>query len=242
MNNETNTDDQKQKGQQGLAHDDTLPDRGAGSRIARSNDMDYAIILVMATSPDLPTDGRVKRSERSREAIVQAMLELIGEGSLSPTAQQVAERADVGVRTVFRHFNDMDTLFATMNDRLTEQVDSLFVDDVQTGSLATRLDGLLEHRLALFEKLAPYLRSSSLQRARSAFLQAQHDRNVRALRRDLRRWLPEVESAASDVAEGLEMALSFEAFNRLRSDQRLSARRTRSVLHEIVRGLAGALE
>ncbi len=196
----------------------------------------------MATSPDLPIDGRMKRSERSREAIVQAMLELIAEGSLSPTAQQVAERANVGVRTVFRHFNDMDTLFATMNDRLTEQVESLFVADVQTGPLANRLDGLLEHRLALFEKLAPYLRSSSLQRARSAFLQAQHDRNVRALRRDLRRWLPEVESAPCEVADGLEMTLSFESFNRLRSDQRLSARRTHGALREIVQGLAGALE
>ena len=200
------------------------------------------MIPAMATSPDLPTDGRVKRSERSREAIVQAMLELIGEGSLSPTAQQVAERADVGVRTVFRHFNDMDTLFATLNDRLTEQVDSLFVADVQTGPLAGRLEGLLEHRLALFEKLAPYLRSSSLQRARSAFLQAQHDRNIRALRRDLRRWLPEVESSTSEVADGLEMALSFEAFNRLRSDQRLSARRTHAALREIIRGLARTLD
>ena len=57
----------------------------------------------MATSTDLPTDGRIQRSERSRETIVQAMLDLIGEGTLSPTAQQVAVRADVGVRTVFRH-------------------------------------------------------------------------------------------------------------------------------------------
>ncbi len=91
----------------------------------------------MATHTDLATDGRIQRSERSRTSIVQAILELIGEGSLSPTAQQVAERADVGVRTVFRHFSDMETLFATMNDRLVAEVDSLFVEKVQTGPMST---------------------------------------------------------------------------------------------------------
>jgi AcrR family transcriptional regulator len=195
----------------------------------------------MATRTDLPTDGRVQRSERSREAIVQAMLELIREGTLSPTAQQVAERADVGVRTVFRHFSDMDTLFATMNERLTDEVDTLFVGEVQIGPFEERLEALVERRLVLFEKLTPFLRSSALQRARSAFLQAQHDRNVRALRRDLRRWLPEIESASPEIADGLEMVLSFEAFNRLRLDQRLGARRAQSAIRRAAIALTTSL-
>ena len=135
---------------------------------------------------DLPTDGRSRRSERSRTAIVQAMLELIGKGALSPTAQQVAERADVGVRTVFRHFSDMETLFATMNDQLTAEVDSLFVDTVQTGPYEDRVDALIERRMTIFGTLAPYVRSSTLQRWRSAFLQREHERTTRLLRRDLR--------------------------------------------------------
>ena len=59
------------------------------------------------------------------------MLEPIGEESLSPTALQVAERADVGVRTVFRHFSDMDTLFAAMNQRLSDEVEMPFGEEVQ---------------------------------------------------------------------------------------------------------------
>jgi AcrR family transcriptional regulator len=188
----------------------------------------------MTTSTDLPTDGRIRRSERSRTAIVQAMLELIGKGSLSPTAQQVAERADVGVRTVFRHFSDMETLFATMNDQLTTEVDSLFVDSVQTGPYEDRVDALIERRMTIFGTLAPYVRSSTLQRWRSAFLQTEHERSTRVMRRDLRRWLPEVESAPADVADALEMILSFDAWNRLRVDQRLGLRRTASVLRRSV--------
>jgi AcrR family transcriptional regulator len=193
----------------------------------------------MATSTELPTDGRVQRSERSREAIVQAMLELIGEGSLSPTAQQVAERADVGVRTVFRHFSDMETLFAAMNERIIALVDALFVAEVQTGPFEDRVDALIERRMTIFGTLAPYMRSSTIQRWHSAFLQSEHDKTIRILRRDLQRWLPELASAPVEVADALEMVLSFEAWNRLREDQNLSLRRTaevcRRTIHELMR-------
>jgi AcrR family transcriptional regulator len=173
-------------------------------------------------------------------AIVQAMLELIGEGSLSPTAQQVAERADVGVRTVFRHFSDMETLFATMNEQISGEVSSLFVEEVQTGSYPDRVDALIGRRMAIFGALAPYVRSSTVQRWRSEFLQAEHERTIRALRRDLRRWLPELESVPTEVADALEMILSFEAWNRLRVDQRLSLRRTALVLRRSILDLMPA--
>jgi len=194
----------------------------------------------MATHTDLATDGRIQRSERSRTSIVQAILELIGEGSLSPTAQQVAERADVGVRTVFRHFSDMETLFATMNDRLVAEVDSLFVEKVQTGPYEHRVDGLIDRRMTIFGTLAPYVRSSTLQRWRSTFLQTEHERMIRVMRRDLRCWLPEVESVPVDVADALEMILSFEAWNRLRVDQRLGLRRTALALRRSVLDLMRA--
>ena len=65
-------------------------------------------------------DGRALRSERSRQVIIDAMLELVGEGNLVPTAQQVAERAEVGIRTVFRHFSEMESLYSTADKRLRE--------------------------------------------------------------------------------------------------------------------------
>ena len=65
---------------------------------------------------NLKPDGRLLRSERSRHLIVEAMIELIDEGVLTPTAQQVAKRANVGIRSVFRHFDDMDSIFETTNE------------------------------------------------------------------------------------------------------------------------------
>ena len=61
----------------------------------------------------------MQRGERSRQRIVAALFDLVGAGVLQPTAQQVAARAGVGMRTVFRHFSEMETLYAAMNGRST---------------------------------------------------------------------------------------------------------------------------
>ena len=42
------------------------------------------------------------------------MLELVRAGAISPNAEEVAERAGVGLRTVFRRFDDMDSLYREM--------------------------------------------------------------------------------------------------------------------------------
>ncbi len=191
----------------------------------------------MATSTGVPTDGRVQRSERSREAIVQALFELVGEGTLEPTAQQVAERAEVGVRTVFRHFSDMETLVATMSDRLTEKVSHLFVEQTQSGPIEGRIDDLVERRATIFALIGPYKRASATQRWRSAFLQKQHELSIKILRRDLQCWLPEIAELDVETTEALELNLSFESWDRLRSEQRLGSKRALAVLRRIVLAL-----
>src|SRR5271155_753085 len=73
-----------------------------------------------------PIDGRRQRTVDSRARIVSAMLELTHAGHVTVSAELVAERASVGLRTVFRHFNDMDSLYREMSlaieARLREEV------------------------------------------------------------------------------------------------------------------------
>ncbi|MFT4571789.1 MAG: TetR/AcrR family transcriptional regulator of autoinduction and epiphytic fitness [Hyphomicrobiaceae bacterium] len=64
-----------------------------------------------AAPSQAPQDGRALRSKRTAQSVAQAMLELIESGILQPTAMQVAERAGVSARAVFRHFRDMESLF-----------------------------------------------------------------------------------------------------------------------------------
>ncbi|MGH7288522.1 MAG: TetR/AcrR family transcriptional regulator [Myxococcota bacterium] len=187
------------------------------------------------------TDGRVRRSEKSRQAIADAMFELVGGGVLQPTAQQVAERAGVGIRSVFRHFDDMEGLFAAMDARLRSEVVPLLREIEPEGALERRAGDLVERRVRLFERIAPYKRSANLARARSPFLRARHGALVRELRENLLHWLPEFERAPADLVEAVDLATSFEAWDRLRSDQRLSRERAHAALERIVLALVDDL-
>jgi AcrR family transcriptional regulator len=85
------------------------------------------------------SDGRRQRSERSQTAIIEAALSLMNEGTLVPTAQQIADRADVGIRSFFRHFADMDSLFLAADEMLISSYEALFEVDDRSGTLASRV-------------------------------------------------------------------------------------------------------
>jgi AcrR family transcriptional regulator len=182
-------------------------------------------------------DGRVRRSQRSGHAIVEALLALVGEGTVEPTAQQVAERAGVGLRTVFRRFSDMESLFAEMDARLQAEALPLLFGGRPSGAVTARARMLVRQRCAFFERIGPFKRSGNLKRPRSAFLSNRHAMLVRELRRDLQRWLPELKDHPAELVDALDLATSFEAWDRLRTEQRLSTARTLATMQRIVDAL-----
>jgi AcrR family transcriptional regulator len=179
-------------------------------------------------------DGRARRSQRSRAAIVQAVFDLVGEGVLQPTAQQVAERAQVGLRSVFRHFSDMESLLAEVDQHVRGQALPLLEREPPRGSRAERARELIARRVRLFERIAPYKRSGSVHRWRSPFIARNHADLVRALRAHLLRALPELHDAPAEVVEALDAALSFETWDRMRTDQRLGRERASAALERTV--------
>jgi len=168
---------------------------------------------------------------------VQALFELVGGGVVQPTAQQVAEAAGVGIRSVFRHFADMESLFVEMDARIQAEAVPILRADPSPGSVAARARALVDRRIAFFERIAPFKRSGTVQRWRSAFLQRRHASLVRGLRADLLRWLPELRRAPAEIVDALDLVLSFEAWDRLRTDQRLGRDRTREALMRAVLSL-----
>ncbi len=186
-------------------------------------------------------DGRVRRSERSRAAMVQALFDLVGEGLLQPTAQQVAKRAKVGIRTVFRHFSDMDSLLAEINERVRKQALPLLLEPPSGGSRDDRVRGLVAQRVRFFEQIAPYKRSGNVQRSRSGFLASQHAVFVRTLRANLLGWLPELRKGAPELLEALDASVSFELWDRMRTDQRLGRERAAATLERIVLAVVATL-
>jgi len=188
-------------------------------------------------SQDPVPDGRALRSERSREAIVEAILELVKEGDRQPTAERVAERACVGIRTVFRHFSDMESLYVAMHERLNERLGGFLVARPAVGDLKSRIDTFIEERTRLYERMLPYLRSSQTLRWRSNFLQAQYAQDNRGLRNQLIRFFPELKKAPADLLEAMDNATSLEAWDRLRDLQSLSRARAAAVQRRTVEAL-----
>ena len=202
--------------------------------------------LAIVTTPAsrasaLASDGRVRRGERSGQAIVEALLELVGKGMLEPTAQQVAAQAGVGIRTVFRRFSDMESLFAEMSTRMQVEAFPLLLGGRQRDALDERARELVGRRVAFFERIAPYKRAANLRRWRSPYLRSRHAELVRVLRADLVRTLPELRRAPDGVVNALELATSFETWDRLRTEQRLGRERAHAAVERIVLGLAAEL-
>ncbi|MDX2169512.1 MAG: TetR/AcrR family transcriptional regulator [Deltaproteobacteria bacterium] len=190
----------------------------------------------------LAVDGRVRRGVQSRNAIVGALFELIGSGVLRPTAQQVADRGGVGIRSVFRHFSEMESLYAAVDARLESEAARLLYGGERSGPLAARARALVRQRITLFERVAPYKRSANLQRWRSRFIQGRHLRMQRLLHDDLLEWLPELARAPQDLVVAFDLATSFEAWDRLRGDRGLSPKLTAAALERTALALARDLE
>jgi AcrR family transcriptional regulator len=182
-------------------------------------------------------DGRVQRAERSRQAIVRAMIDLVGRGDLAPTARQVADEAGVAIRSVFRHFSDVEALYRAMDAQLEQSVAHLVAIPPAQGALATRVTALVRQRSMLFERIAPYKRSADTQRRGSAFLQERHRYLQRRLRDDLLARLPELVRAPADLVAAADLATSFEAWDRLRGDMGLSPRAATVAIERTVRAL-----
>jgi TetR/AcrR family transcriptional regulator of autoinduction and epiphytic fitness len=187
---------------------------------------------------DEPEDGRRARRHRSRDLAVDAMLDLLGEGVLRPTAQQVAERAGVSLRSIFRIFDDVESLNAAAAARQLARIRHLFVDVVATGALRDRVDAMVEINTRLYEAIAPVRRAALRAAPESPALQEQLARARGWQRAEVERvFATELATAPGASVAAVELAFSFEAWDQLRSGQGLPVARAAAA----VRGTVNAL-
>lgn len=199
--------------------------------------------MTKGSKPKRADDGRFRRSERSRELIADALYELLDEGDIEPSAQKVADRAGVGIRTVFRLFADMDALYSTVNARLEFEVAPMLRATPSDGTTVhERAESLINERVAVFERVGIYIRFTNRSRGRSEFLASHYRKLTVRLRERLLHWLPELGDAPPALVEALDQALSFEAWDRLRNDQRLSRPRTQAAMNFAAESLLKRLE
>jgi TetR/AcrR family transcriptional regulator of autoinduction and epiphytic fitness len=122
-----------------------------------------------------PIDGRAARAQRTRASIVDALLSLLEEGDLQPTANRIADRAGISLRLIYHHFGDLEALFHAAAIRQAERIVHLSTPIPTDLPFDERLDLFVMQRSDILEWMTPVRRASLLQEPFSDELQRARD-------------------------------------------------------------------
>lgn len=179
-------------------------------------------------------DGRRERSRSSRSKIVAAMLDLVGKGDVAPSAARVAEVAGVGLRSVFRHFDDMDELYREMGEVIEAQVMPIILQPPTGATWREKLFDIANRRAMVFETILPYRISANLKRFQSPYLMQDYRRMLRLESDTIGSYLPATVKADVAGAHGLNVILSFQTWRLLRHDQELPVDDAKAVVRRLL--------
>jgi AcrR family transcriptional regulator len=174
-----------------------------------------------------PTDGRLLRSERTKQILIEAYLDLLRENPRIPTAADIAKRAGCSIRSVFERFSDLLSLsFAAADYAFAQGMAQAVARNVDDDRQA-RLRSQVETRAQVCEQWLPLWR---------ALLRHQHESEELAYRIERMRdaivarlqlmYRPELstlpDAGRKAVLIALEALTDFESWGRLRERHGLS--------------------
>ena len=192
-----------------------------------------------------PIDGRTARAVRTRDSLVDATIALVEEGDLRPTAPRIAERAGVSVRSVFQHFDDLETLFSAMGTRVVERLAQL-IRPIDAGApVADRIAAFVRQRSEVNEAITPINRAAVLQLPASGTIERQfragHSFVSAHLAEVFATELAAVGDGRDELLDALILACSWATWNLLRTlESRSVAEATAVVEATMVLVLRGA--
>jgi AcrR family transcriptional regulator len=194
-------------------------------------------------SPAADLDGRRARSERSRLAAVEAMLDLLEAGATTlPGAADIAERSGLSERTVFRLFDDLESLYAAAVATQAQRLGHLFTFDATEGPVDERVEELVDQRVRLFEAIR-FVRPVA---ERLRYTSTSIGEGLRLVDRQQRRQLAaqfEAELASLDDIErtealdALHVVSGWAAWDTLRRQQGRSVPRATAAMRRAVRAV-----
>jgi AcrR family transcriptional regulator len=184
-------------------------------------------VTTQETGAPAPPDGRSLRRDRNRDAVVTALLALYREGNLGPSADEIAERAGISARSLFRYFDDVEALVRAAIARQQQHLAPLYALDAPPDQpLAERVERFVASRVRLLEGMGEVGRLARSIAVRQPLILAELARIRGTLRRQLTGLfaaeldaLPPVTRRATVAAA--DVVTSWEAFDLMRNDQGL---------------------
>ncbi|MGH9302985.1 MAG: hypothetical protein ACRDZ5_01080 [Acidimicrobiales bacterium] len=194
-------------------------------------------------------DGRRLRAARNRDSVVTAVLEIIMEqgGGPSPGAAEVALRAAVSERTVFRHFADLDSLLAAAAARQRPALISHLAPRPSQAGLGARITAIVRLRSELHEEITPVRRVAVKLAATHRVVADEIEEAHELARAQLAEvFAPELKGLApkrrASLLNELDVVTSFGAWETLRGAQALSPPQARKVVSDLLGAVLTALD
>jgi TetR/AcrR family transcriptional regulator, regulator of autoinduction and epiphytic fitness len=195
-------------------------------------------------APSEPRDGRTVRAERTRQALVEALLGLLDEDQPRPTAAEIAGRAGVSERSVFQHFPDREALLEAVAREQYQRVVPTLVPVDSSLPLAERIEQFVQQRSRLYERIGGVRRAGLLieheATSVAGWIATARQQKAAEVERVFRR---ELDDTRPDEREPLRSALvmvcSWTAWDSWRTHQKLSVARARAALAAAIGALLG---
>ncbi|MDJ0789921.1 MAG: TetR/AcrR family transcriptional regulator [Myxococcota bacterium] len=189
--------------------------------------------------------GSLDRVTRSRLAICDACLDLIQEGVLQPSADQISDRAGLSRRSIFYHFKDLSELYDAVVEVGMQRCAPLLKEIPRELPVAERVAAFVDARGRFFEATAPFTRALTAQvlvGAASGEAWRVSREGLEAQRADIEALLAsELGTLAlrerTELVDAMAAAINAPSWEYLRRSRGLSMARARGVLDRTVRAL-----
>ena len=181
----------------------------------------------LAVSPagiEAEADGRRLRREQNREAVIDALLALFSAGHYQPSAAEIAAKAGLSPRSLFRYFDDVDDLYRAAADRQLQIMLQLLQLSVSPADhVDDKIRAVAHSRLQVYERFTPAARALRAGASRSELVAALLTQARRFQRSQLcELFAPELAGRAEVLLPAVEVLCSFGSYDRLRRESGLS--------------------
>ena len=172
-------------------------------------------------------DGRRLRSERTKQLIMEAYIELLREKPEIPTAAQIADRAGISTRSIFERFADLQGLSLATVDHAFAMGEAQAIARNVDGDRPMRIQSYVETRAQTCERWLPVWRVVVANQGKLEELRSR----VRFIRQAIVKRIelmcrPELETLSAeerrDLLIALESLIDFESWGRMRELHELS--------------------
>jgi AcrR family transcriptional regulator len=202
-----------------------------------------AAVAPDASGDDPLVDGRSAIRDRNRDAVLDAVLDLFSEDNLSPGPEEVALRAGLSVRSVYRYFADHDSLTRAAIARNIEKVTPRFlIPAIGEGPLEDRVGRFVDARLRLQAAVGPTARAARIRATFDPLVREDIETSRRFLRAQVERhFAPELAvldpGRARARAAAVDALFSFESLDHYLVHRGIDPDDTRVLLSDALHAL-----